>query len=227
MKRFPFPDASFDTVVAITVLCFVADAAAAVREMARVLRPGGHLVLGELGRWSVWAMSRRLRAWLGAATWKTARFRTAGELRALLEQSGLCVTTPRGAVFYPPIGLCARTLAPIDPWLGHRTTIGAAFIALSAISIPVPTRSPTPAACDDPNGLPSPRSLRGELREPDYQYGPRDSHRPTRLSRVPADCCSLRSDRASLCRTAGQLAHVPGEGLGAQLQALDHGQVRE
>ncbi len=39
--QLPFADATFDTVVCQTVLTHVADAAAVVREMARVLRPGG------------------------------------------------------------------------------------------------------------------------------------------------------------------------------------------
>jgi ubiquinone/menaquinone biosynthesis C-methylase UbiE len=97
VERLPFPDASFDVVAAVTVLCFVTDAAAAVREMARVLRPRGRLVLGELGRWSVWALSRRLRTWLGAATWQAAHFRTARELSALVRDAGLRVgcTRPR------------------------------------------------------------------------------------------------------------------------------------
>lgn len=135
VERLPFPDASFDVVAAITVLCFVSDAAGALREMVRVLRPGGRLVLGELGRWSLWAAVRRLRGWLGAATWKAARFRTGGELRALAEQGGLSVTAIRGAVFYPPVGACARVLAPLDAWLGRLTTVGAAFIALGAVSV--------------------------------------------------------------------------------------------
>jgi ubiquinone/menaquinone biosynthesis C-methylase UbiE len=134
VERLPFPEASFDVVAAITVLCFVPDAAAALREMARVLRPGGCLVLGELGRWSLWAAVRRVRGWLGSATWAAARFRSAGELRALARQAGLSVTAVRGAVYYPPIGLFARALAPIDTWLGRVTTVGAAFLALSAIS---------------------------------------------------------------------------------------------
>jgi ubiquinone biosynthesis O-methyltransferase len=133
VERLPFPDATFDVVVSVTVLCFVPDASAAVREMARVLRPGGRLVLGELGRWSTWAMLRRVRGWLGSATWKTARFRTAGELRALAEQAGLSVTALRGSVYYPPVDLLARTLAPFDSRLGGLTTFGAAFIALSAV----------------------------------------------------------------------------------------------
>jgi SAM-dependent methyltransferase len=131
-ESLPFPDASFDAVTAMTVLCFVPDAKGAMREMARVLRPGGRLVLGELGRWSFWAARRRLRGWLGSPTWKAARFREAGQLRQLAEAAGLKVTATRGAIFYPPIGWVARVMAPIESWLGRRVTIGAAFIALAA-----------------------------------------------------------------------------------------------
>jgi ubiquinone/menaquinone biosynthesis C-methylase UbiE len=41
----PFADASFDTVVCTFGLCAIPDADLAVREMVRVLRPGGHLIL--------------------------------------------------------------------------------------------------------------------------------------------------------------------------------------
>ena len=44
-QHLSFPDASFDTVVATLTLCSIPDDQAAVREMARVLRPGGRLVL--------------------------------------------------------------------------------------------------------------------------------------------------------------------------------------
>ncbi len=133
VERLPFPSAAFDVVAAITVLCFVHDAAGAMREMARVLRPGGRLVIGELGLWNSWAATRRVRGWFGSATWKAARFRTASELRALAGHAGLTVTAIRGAVFYPPIGMMARALSPIDPWLGRHTACGAAFIALRAV----------------------------------------------------------------------------------------------
>lgn len=133
VERLPFPDSSFDVVASVTVLCFVGDAAGALREMARVLRPGGRLVLGELGRWSSWAALRRVRGWLGSTTWQKARFRTPRELRALVRQAGLPVRAVRAAVYYPPSDLLARLLAPVDPWLGRRTSIGAAFIALGAV----------------------------------------------------------------------------------------------
>jgi SAM-dependent methyltransferase len=132
IESLPFADAAFDVVIASAVLCFVADARAAMREFARVLRPGGRLVLGELGRWSVWAASRRIRGWLGARPWQVARFRRASDLRALATGAGLTVDKIRGAVFYPPIGWLARWFAIVDPILGRLTTIGAAFILIRA-----------------------------------------------------------------------------------------------
>lgn len=43
----PFPDATFDAVLEITVVTCVPDDAGAVRELARVVRPGGALLLME------------------------------------------------------------------------------------------------------------------------------------------------------------------------------------
>ncbi len=42
-----FPDSSFDTVVSTLALCSIPDDAGAVREMVRVLRPGGRLILAD------------------------------------------------------------------------------------------------------------------------------------------------------------------------------------
>jgi ubiquinone/menaquinone biosynthesis C-methylase UbiE len=44
-ERIPFDDHTFDTVVCTLSLCSVADDAAAIAEMYRVLRPGGQLLL--------------------------------------------------------------------------------------------------------------------------------------------------------------------------------------
>ena len=46
-QSLPFPDASFDTVVATLALCTIPDDRRAVAEAARVLRPGGLLLLLE------------------------------------------------------------------------------------------------------------------------------------------------------------------------------------
>jgi ubiquinone biosynthesis O-methyltransferase len=132
-EQLPFQAEQFDVVTAITILCFVGDAAPVFREIARVLRPGGRLVIGELGKWSSWAAARRIRAWFGSRLWRQGRFRTASELRDLAGQAGLVVETVRGAIFYPRWRLAARLLASCDPALGRLTTIGAGFVALSAV----------------------------------------------------------------------------------------------
>lgn len=46
-EALPFPDASFDTVTLTLVLCTVPDPDVALREIARVLRPGGQLLFLE------------------------------------------------------------------------------------------------------------------------------------------------------------------------------------
>ena len=131
-ERLPFAANAFDVVTAITVLCFVPEAAGTTREMARVLKPGGRLVIGELGAWSFWAAYRRVRGWLGTDLWRRARFRAPAELRALAEQAGLQVERLEGAIFYPPCDTAARVLAGLDPYLGRVSTLGAAFLAMQA-----------------------------------------------------------------------------------------------
>jgi ubiquinone/menaquinone biosynthesis C-methylase UbiE len=129
-EQLPFPERSFDLVTAITVLAFISDPVAAVREMARVLKPGGRLVIGDLGKWSLWAAGRRLRSWFGAAMWRPARFRSARELTALAQAAGMRVEHVSGAVYYPRSALLAQLMAPLDPLFGELTTFGAAFVAV-------------------------------------------------------------------------------------------------
>ena len=128
----PFPTGQFDCVVSVATLCFVDDPRQAIREMVRVLKRGGRLILGELGRWNLWAAQRRVKGWLGADLWRAAHFRSRTDLLALASDAGLEDAIVTGAVFYPPLGLAAKVMAPMDPWIGRRTSVGAAFLVLSA-----------------------------------------------------------------------------------------------
>ena len=75
-RRLPYADASFDAVCLITVLGEIRDQDAALREIARVLAPGGRLVVGELFGDPHWVSPRRLRE------------RAAGARLTFVERSG-------------------------------------------------------------------------------------------------------------------------------------------
>ena len=129
--KLPFPDATFDRVSAITFLCNASGAHDIVTEMARVLRPGGRLILGDLGSWSFWSLARRLRGLLGNRLWRNAHFHSPAGLRRLIEAAGLSPGPCMGAVYFPPSALAARFLAPIDKWIArHLGAFGAAFLVL-------------------------------------------------------------------------------------------------
>lgn len=131
-EHLPFHDDSFDIIVSVATLCFTKDTTGPLRKMTRCLRPGGRVVLGELGKWSVWTAQRRIKAWLGSGLWRAARFRGAREWAALLKNAGLTNISVIGAIYYPPIAIAARLLARFDRLFGRRTNAGAAFLVLTA-----------------------------------------------------------------------------------------------
>lgn len=132
VERLPFETESFDVVLAVTLLCTLKDIASALRELARVVVPGGTLIVGELGRWSTWAAKRRLQS-LGRETfWSSAHFWTRRELESRLIESGLRIEASRGAIYFPPITVAARLMARFDPKLARFGTFGAAFLCVAS-----------------------------------------------------------------------------------------------
>jgi len=89
MRRLPFADGAFSKTVSITALEFVEDGASAVRELIRVTRRGGRLVIATLNRLSPWAERRKRDAKHDpASVFRHVHFRSPDELSRLIELDG-------------------------------------------------------------------------------------------------------------------------------------------
>jgi ubiquinone/menaquinone biosynthesis C-methylase UbiE len=89
----PFPEGVFDKVVSVTALEFVEDAGKAFRELSRVTRPGGCIVVATLNSLSPWAARRKAEAQKKReSVFREAVFRSPDEMRALMPVNGVVKT---------------------------------------------------------------------------------------------------------------------------------------
>ncbi|XCP57420.1 class I SAM-dependent methyltransferase (plasmid) [Methylocystis echinoides] len=137
VEALPFPYATFDRVLAVTALCFIADAERAIAEMARVLKPGG---LFTMGNSATAAYGPPIAACVGglAIPYGLRRFfaQAPSFAGSWAKRDSMC-SRYAGPSIIPPCEAAARLLAPVDPWLGRWTKLGAAFIVLSAAKPPL------------------------------------------------------------------------------------------
>ena len=89
-----FPDAHFDTVVSALATCSFLDPIAALREMRRVCRPGGQILLLEHGR-SQWAWLGRYQDRTAAQMIERGGCRWNQEPQDLIRAAGLRIVTAR------------------------------------------------------------------------------------------------------------------------------------
>lgn len=133
LEHLPFRADTFELVTCILALEFVTDPAAVVAELARVQSSGGRLVIGALGRFSFWALWRRLKGLFRRSLWRSAHFFSRTELIKLMRAAGYGALAERQAIYFPPVN--SARLLPVLRRLertGHRWAPGtAAFLAVA------------------------------------------------------------------------------------------------
>jgi ubiquinone/menaquinone biosynthesis C-methylase UbiE len=134
LAQLPFPAHSFDGVISLVALDFIIAREAVIRELARVLKPGGFLVVAVLNRYSLWTLKRKLSTRVSRQAWRRVDFLRKSDLARLLPATMFSQLRWRGAVYclpaaFPPL----LRLAPCLERLGDRLFPGAAaFLAVSA-----------------------------------------------------------------------------------------------
>lgn len=96
-QALPFPDVSFDHVMSIAALCFVADEQKAVAEIVRVAHRS--FAIGWLNRTSL--LYREKGRHGGSGAYQGARWHTADEVIDLFSGLPVCNLTMRSAIFLP------------------------------------------------------------------------------------------------------------------------------
>lgn len=99
----PFPDKSFGTVTCLLALEFTGRPEKVIREIYRVLRPSGCLILAFLNRYSPWAALRRVKGWRRPSVYSSARFLSRRRVAGLLQNVGFTDLAWRKAIYFPPV----------------------------------------------------------------------------------------------------------------------------
>jgi SAM-dependent methyltransferase len=96
-ERLPFPDASFDHAVCLGAVLYFADPLVALKELCRVVRPGGRIVLRTVNRGNLY--TRRTGRNIDPAS---RNLYTLDELTSLMEAAGLHIGERFSYGFYSP-----------------------------------------------------------------------------------------------------------------------------
>lgn len=92
MISLPFSDGSFDKVISMTAIEFVKDAQRAVKELFRVTRGGGRIVVTTLNSLSPWADRRIHEAKKGHSIFEKIIFRSPDEMRSIVSANAVLKT---------------------------------------------------------------------------------------------------------------------------------------
>lgn len=100
-ENIPFPDRTFDFVLAMTSIEFSKEPENFVLELVRVAKPGGKIVISVLNLWSLYGLSRRMKGIFQKSLFKGAHFYSYRELESLLKKYTKYVNVSSSVFFNP------------------------------------------------------------------------------------------------------------------------------
>ena len=101
-EQLPYTDANFDGVLMVCTVCFVEDLAKVFRECARVIKLGGHVLIGFVPLDSIWGQYHSLRGKSGHTYYAGATFWQQAALLDLAQAAGLTTQDEQGCELPPP-----------------------------------------------------------------------------------------------------------------------------
>ncbi len=101
-ESLPFRDGAFDLVLIVVTLCFVEDPRAVLREVRRVLRPGGVVLLGLILRESSWAEFYIRKGKEGHPIYREAKFYSLREVDRMLREADMRITSVLSTIIEGP-----------------------------------------------------------------------------------------------------------------------------
>lgn len=125
-EQLPFGDRCFGAVFLITTMCFIEQPLSVLREVHRVLVPGGKLVLAVMPAHSAWTQLYKEMKHQGHPLYTHAIFRSYDELINLIERGDFSVQNTVSTLFEGPDEVTRAE----SPQTGFR--IGAGFVVIVA-----------------------------------------------------------------------------------------------
>ncbi len=131
----PFPDGSFDLVLSVTMFEFIHEPERVVKEIHRVLRPGGEVLIGTMNGRSAWFLFKRLKSLFVETAYRYARFYTPAELEELLMHAGFQEVESAGVIFFPSFWPFMGIAEKVDEKCSARCKSLAAFVAVRGVKV--------------------------------------------------------------------------------------------